>query len=300
MSNFKLLLEVKTEQDRVDRYIAEHSDFSRSDIKKLIENHAVFVDGIAVRKPNFTVRKGNEILVTDVIQKEIKAIPEDIPINIVYEDDDLVVINKETGMVVHPAPGHHTGTLVNALLFHFKDLSDINGQVRPGIVHRIDKDTSGLLVVAKNNETHRKLAADLQEHDIKRTYLAWVEGRVQNDITHINVPIGRDPKQRQKMAVTTENSKNAITHVFVEKVYEKVTLVRCELETGRTHQIRVHLAYIKHPVLNDPLYGKGRDHFGQYLHAYKLEFKHPRTGKLMMFDAPIPDAFLELKDSLGK
>lgn len=299
MSNFKLFLEVKIEKDRVDKFIAENSEFSRSDIKKLIEMHAVFVDGIAVRKANFTVREGQEVLVTDVIQKEIKADPENIPIDIIFEDDDLIVINKPTGMVVHPAPGHHSGTLVNALLYHFKDLSDINGQVRPGIVHRIDKDTSGLLVVAKNNETHRKLAAELQEHEIKRTYLAWVEGRMENDITHINVPIGRDTKHRQRMAVTTENSKHAITHVYVEKIYDKVSLVRCELETGRTHQIRVHLAYIKHPVLNDHLYGKGKDNFGQYLHAFKLEFRHPRNGKLMIFQAPIPEAFLKLKDSVS-
>ena len=299
MSNFKLFLEVKTEKDRVDKFIAENSEFSRSDIKKLIEMHAVFVDGIAVRKPNFTVREGQEVLVTDVIQKEIKADPENIPLDIIFEDDDLIVINKPTGMVVHPAPGHHSGTLVNALLYHFKDLSDINGKVRPGIVHRIDKDTSGLLVVAKNNETHRKLAEELQEHEIKRTYLAWVEGRMENDITHINVPIGRDTKHRQRMAVTTENSKHAVTHVYVEKIYDKVSLVRCELETGRTHQIRVHLAYIKHPVLNDHLYGKGKDNFGQYLHAFKLEFRHPRNGKLMIFQAPIPEAFLKLKDSVS-
>lgn len=171
MSNVKLTLEVDKE-DRVDRYIAENSSFSRTDIKKLIENHSVFVNGTPVRKANFTVREGQEIIVTDIIQKEIKAIAENIPLNIVYEDDDLIIINKPSGMVVHPAPGHFTGTLVNALLYHFKDLSDIGGQIRPGIVHRIDKDTSGLLIVAKNDETHVALASELKNHDIKRTYLA--------------------------------------------------------------------------------------------------------------------------------
>ena len=287
---FKLFLEVN-EKTRIDKWIANNSEFSRGDIKKLIENHAVFVDGIAVRKANFTVREGQEVLITDVIRREMNAEPENIPVDIVYEDDDLVVINKPSGMVVHPAPGHSSGTLVNALLYHFKDLSDINGSIRPGIVHRIDKDTSGLLVVAKNNEAHRKLAADLKDHDIRRTYLAWVDGRVENDITHINLPIGRDPKNRQRMAVTKENSKEAITHVYVEKIEEKRTLVRCELETGRTHQIRVHLAYIKHPIVGDPFYGKGKGSFGQHLHAYKLEFTHPTSGEEMTFEVKPPEEF---------
>lgn len=171
MAEFKKVLKVE-DKDRIDRYISANSDFSRTDIKKLIEGHAVYVDGIAVRKANFTVNPGQEIVVTDVIQKEINAIPEDIPVDVIYEDDDIIIINKASGMVVHPAPGHHSGTLVNALLHRFKDLSDINGSIRPGIVHRIDKDTSGLLVVAKNNDAHRFLASELKNHDIERTYLA--------------------------------------------------------------------------------------------------------------------------------
>ncbi|MCK5945990.1 MAG: RluA family pseudouridine synthase [Mycoplasmataceae bacterium] len=290
MSNIKTTIEVQS-ADRIDRYLGENSKFSRSDIKKLIEGHSVFSNGVQVRKPNFKVKPGDKILITDIIQKEIKAIPQDIPIDVVYEDDDLIIINKKTGMVVHPAPGHHDGTLVNALLFRFKDLSNINGQVRPGIVHRIDKDTSGLLVVAKNNDAHRFLADQLKEHDIKRTYLALVQGRVTNQITHIKVPIGRSQNNRQSMTVTRLNAKDAITHVFIEKLFEKQTLVRCELETGRTHQIRVHLKYIKHPIIGDPLYGTRIDDFGQRLHAYKLELTHPTTKKLMTFEAPIPEEF---------
>lgn len=293
MSDFELRIKAEYD-DRVDKYIAEHSSFSRADVKKLIEGSAIHVNGTEVRKPNFTVRTGQEILVTQIIEKEINAEPQDIPLDVIYEDKDIIVINKPSGMVVHPAPGHHEGTLVNALLFHFKDqLSDLNGKVRPGIVHRIDKDTSGLLVVAKTNEAHQILADELKEHKIKRTYLAWVEGRIENDITHINLPIGRDPKNRMKMAVTEENSKQAMTHVFTEKVLDDKTLVRCELETGRTHQIRVHLAYIKHPVIGDPMYGHGRGEFGQHLHAFKLEFDHPITGEPLKFEAPVPEEFLK-------
>lgn len=285
---------VSNTEDRIDKFIASHSEFSRSDVQKLIKGHAVFVDDAEVRKTNFTVRPGAVVKITEVIQKEINAKPEDIPIDIVYEDKDIAVINKKTGMVVHPAPGHHSGTLVNALLHHFKDLSDINGDIRPGIVHRIDKDTSGLLVVAKNNESHVKLAKELKEHNIRRSYLAWVEGKIENDITHIDLPIGRDEKDRRKMAVTENNSREAITHVHVEKILRDKTLVRCELETGRTHQIRVHLAYIKHPIVGDPVYGKSKSEFGQHLHAYKLEFFHPRTREAMSFTAPIPEGFEDL------
>lgn len=288
--NFKQLIGV-TERERIDKYIASNSEFSRTDIKKLIEAGSIFVDGISVRKPNFTVNPGNEILITDVIRREMNAIPEDIPIDVVYEDDDIIVVNKPSGMVVHPAPGHHTGTLVNALLYKFKDLSDINGDIRPGIVHRIDKDTSGLLVVAKNNNAHRFLAEEIKRHDVERVYLAWVAGRIETKITHVNLPIGRDPKHRQKMAVLETNSKHAITHVYTEKILANKTLVRCELETGRTHQIRVHLAYLKHPIIGDPIYGKNIDGFGQRLHAYKLKLTHPTTKKAMEFKVEPPKEF---------
>ncbi len=285
---------LKVEQrSRIDKYIADNSEISRSDIKKLIEAHAVFVNGVQVRKPNFTVREDDNILVTKIIQREIKAIAQDIDIDVVYEDDDIIVINKASGMVVHPAPGHHDGTLVNALLFRFKDLSDINGDIRPGIVHRIDKDTTGLLVVAKNNDAHKFLAEQLKEHLIKRTYFALVKGRTENEITHIKLPIGRDPRNRKRMSVTKLNAKDAVTHVFSEKVYHDKSLVRCELETGRTHQIRVHLAHLRHPIIGDPLYGTKIDDFGQRLHAAKLELVHPRTKELMTFEAKLPDQFNE-------
>lgn len=288
--DYKLKL-VANYQERIDKYIADNSDISRSDIKKLIEKNTVFVDGIKVRKPNFIVREKNEILITEFLGKEIKANPEKIDIDVVYEDDDIVVINKKSGMVVHPAPGHPGGTLVNALLYRFKNLSNVNGNVRPGIVHRIDKDTSGLLVVAKNNDAHNILAQELKDHKIKRTYYALVEGRMENEIYHLKLPIGRDPKHRQRMCVTKLNSKDAITHVFTEKVFKNTSLVRCELETGRTHQIRVHMKYIKHPVIGDPLYGKKIDDFGQRLHAAKLELVHPKTKKILTFEVPLPKKF---------
>ncbi|WKX02567.1 RluA family pseudouridine synthase [Candidatus Mycoplasma mahonii] len=276
-------------KDRIDKYIASNSEISRSDIKKLIDGHAVFVDGIQVRKTNFTVQEGNEILVTRIIQREIQAIPQDIKIDVIYEDDDIIVVNKASGMVVHPAPGHKDGTLVNALLYRFKDLSDINGVTRPGIVHRIDKDTSGLLVVAKTNDAHKFLSEQLKDHLIKRTYFALIKGRMENKVVHIKVPIGRDPRNRKRMSVTRLNSKDAITHVYAHTNYYDTSLVRCELETGRTHQIRVHLAHIKHAIIGDPLYGAKIDDFGQRLHATKLQLVHPLTKKLMMFECPLPE-----------
>ncbi len=284
----KLKVEYRT---RIDKYIAENSKISRSDIKKLIEGHAVFVNDKEVRKPNFTVREDDSILVTKIIQREITAIAQDIPIEVVYEDEDLIIVNKASGMVVHPAPGHHDGTLVNALLYRFKDLSNINGDVRPGIVHRIDKDTTGLLVVAKNNDAHRFMAEQLKDHLIKRTYFALVKGRMENEITHIDLPIGRDPRNRKRMSITKLNAKEAITHVYTEKIYHDSSLVRCELETGRTHQIRVHLSHLKHPIIGDPLYGTKIDDFGQRLHAAKLELVHPTTKELMTFEAPLPKEF---------
>ena len=278
-------------QDRIDKYIAKNSSISRSDTKKLIEEKVIFVDDKLIRKANFRVKENSTIRITKIIYKEINAIPENIKIDVVHEDDDIIIINKKSGMVVHPAPGNYSGTLVNALLFRFKKLSNINGKIRPGIVHRIDKDTSGLLVVAKHNESHRVLTNDIKNHKIKRTYLCWVKGKMENDVTHINLPIGRDPKNRKKMTITEINSKHAITHVYVEKILENKTLIRCELETGRTHQIRVHLAHIKHPILGDPLYGKKVDDFGQKLHAYKLEFIHPITKKKIKFKVKPPKDF---------
>ncbi len=279
--------------DRIDKYIADNTSISRTDIQTLIKGHAINVNGISVRKANFKVKLGDKIEVTHIVQREVNILPQDLVLDIIYEDDDIIVVNKKTGIVVHPAPGHPNGTLVNGLMYRFKgQLSDINGEVRPGIVHRIDKDTSGLLVVAKNNKSHQFLAKQIKNHDVKRTYIALVKGRVTNELTHINLPIGRDAKHRQRMTVQRQNSKDAKTHVYIEKVMENTTLVRCELETGRTHQIRVHLAYIGHPVIGDPLYGTAIDTFGQRLHAFQLELTHP-NGKLMKFEAPIPKEFFK-------
>ncbi len=294
MKSFKKIL-IVNKKERIDKYIAKNSNFSRNDIKKGIENHAIFVNGILVRKPNFIVNKNNEILINNFVKKEINAKPENIPIDVVYEDEDIIIINKKSGMIVHPAPGHNTGTLVNALLYRFKNLSNINGLIRPGIVHRIDKDTSGLLVVAKNNEAHKFLAEEIKKHKVKRVYLAWIKGKINNEIIHINLPIGRDSKNRQKMSVQKQNSKNAITHIYVEKIFENKTLVRCELETGRTHQIRVHLSYIKHPIIGDPTYGTKIDDFGQRLHALKLKFIHPKTKKELEFKVKPPIEFENFK-----
>ncbi|MGZ9432248.1 RluA family pseudouridine synthase [Mycoplasma sp. 613B] len=291
----ELVLEVKY-KERIDKYISDNSDISRNDAKELILGKNVYInDEILVLKPNFIVFENQKIYIKEIPVKEINVEPEKMDLNIIYEDDDLIVINKPTGMVVHPAPGNLKGTLVNGLLYYFNNnLSNINGQMRPGILHRIDKDTSGLLIVAKNNKSHSFLAEQLKNHLIKRKYKAIVEGFISNEIMHINLPIGRDPMHRQKMAVIKQNSKEAITHVFLEKLFtynqKNFSLIRCELETGRTHQIRVHMAYIKNPVYGDPLYGKKVDEFNQRLHAYEIEFTHP-NGKKMIFNAPLPKEF---------
>ena len=287
-----ILIELKVNyKQRIDKYIANNSEISRNDIKNLILNKTIFCNNINVRKGNFQVKKNDKILITKKIEKEIKAEPQNIKIEIVYEDKDLIVVNKKSGMVVHPAPGNLKNTLVNALLYKFNNLSNINGKIRPGIVHRIDKDTSGLLIVAKNNKSHQFLANQLKEHKIQRIYYALVEGKIENKVLHINLPIGRDSKNRKKMSITTENSKHAITHVYVEKIINNLSLIRCELETGRTHQIRVHLSYIGHPILGDELYGKKIDNFGQRLHAYKIIFIHPTTKQKLIFKTQIPNEF---------
>ena len=285
--------EIKLEvsyKDRIDKYIGDNSSLSRSDAKKLIEQKSVYVNDTLIRKPHFIVDCKNTIFITKTIEKEIKALPEKIFLKIVYEDEDLVIINKESGMVVHPAPGNPNKTLVNALLYHFNNnLSNINDQTRPGIVHRLDKDTSGLLIVAKNNEAHVNLANQLKEHKIKRTYYAIVQKPFENKKIKINLPIARDTKHRKKMTISKVNGKKAITHVTVEKNLTKYAFIKCELETGRTHQIRVHLSYIKHPIYGDPLYGTKVDKYNQRLHAAQLEFVHPKTKKLMVFNSPLPE-----------
>lgn len=269
---------------RIDKYIAQHSNFSRTEIQHFIDQNLVLVNNNIVRKSNFQVHEEQEILVKPKEAQSILIKPEKIFLDIVYEDEDIIIINKKSGMVVHPAPGHYSHTLVNALMYHFNQLSQVNNTIRPGIVHRIDKDTSGLLIIAKNNLAHRKLAENFKTHQIKRTYLAWVEGILPNKIIHIDLPIGRHVVHRTKMTVTKVNSKKAVTHVYALENFNNKTLVKCELETGRTHQIRVHLAHINHPIVGDYVYGrKKQSGNGQLLHAYKLKFKHPITNKELTF-----------------
>ena len=295
------ILDEEIESIRVDKYLTEVcEDLSRSEIKGYFDESLILVNSKIV-KPSFKV-VNNDII--DVLEKEgeiVNIIPENIPLDIVYEDDDLLVVNKPSGMVVHPAPGHSHNTLVNALLFHCKMLSDIGGQSRSGIVHRIDKDTSGLLVVSKNNFTHKLLSEQLRNKTTKRKYIAIVVGNISHNLGKINAPIGRDPDNRQKMAVI-DGGKDAITHFKVLDRYRDATLIELELETGRTHQIRVHMAYIGHPVLNDPLYGvkKQTTDFGQYLHAKTLGFVHPKTNRLMEFNSDIPKEFYDKIEELEK
>jgi 23S rRNA pseudouridine1911/1915/1917 synthase len=284
---------------RIDSYLAKVLDnFSRAYIAGLISDNLILCNG-SVCKPSHKITIGDEI-VTDIPDpKEISAIPQEIPIEIVYEDEYLAVINKPQGMVVHPAAGHRDNTLVNALMFHYKgELSDLNGVIRPGIVHRIDKDTSGLLLIVKKNEVHSQIAAAIQKHEIKRTYRTLVNGIISENEGTIDLPVGRSPSNRLKNAVV-KSGKNAITHFkVIERFYgSNITYVEVTLETGRTHQIRVHFAHIKHPVLGDTLYGGARKDFrldGQTLHAYKLEFLHPVTKNDIMVEAPIPEYFEKL------
>ena len=283
---------------RIDRYLASELDISRSKIQKLIEEEKVFVNGKVVPS-SYAVKIDDKIEVQDDLDYNIKVEAEDIPIDIVYEDDDLLIINKESGMVVHPAPGHYHGTLVNALLY----LYPLNSgeKERPGIVHRLDKDTSGLMVVAKNEWTHEKLSEMISTKLVERKYLAIVQGVIKHDTGEIDAPIGRDSHNRQKMAVTDVHGKDAITHFKVLEKLNNSTYIECKLDTGRTHQIRVHMAYIGHPVLNDPLYGRGNcSEFGQMLHSYSIRFNHPRTNKELFFTVDPPKEFQEKLEELRK
>lgn len=281
--------------ERIDKFLAQKLDKSRSLVQKLIKDELVLVNGVVV-KTNYSVADGDVI---DVIQLDLvdntNIIPQPMDLDIVYEDDDLLVINKPSGLVVHPAPGHYQDTLVNGLLAYSNKLSDINGEFRPGIVHRIDKDTSGLLVVCKNNESHEALANQLSDKTLFRQYLAILHGEIEEDEGEIIAPIGRDPRDRVKMAVVAKNSKEAQTNFKVLERYDHYTLVSCNLLTGRTHQIRVHFDFINYPLVGDPLYGikPTIDTKGQALHAYKLGFIHPRSGEYMEFEAKPPQEFVD-------
>ncbi|SEM47521.1 ribosomal large subunit pseudouridine synthase D [Ligilactobacillus sp. WC1T17] len=291
---------VTTESGRLDKVVSQlFDDYSRSQIQKLLDEGHIFVNGTS-QKAKYKVKPDDVIQLEQPEPKTLEIKAENIPLDIVYEDDDVLVVNKPQGMVVHPAPGHEDGTLVNALLYHCP-LSTINGTFRPGIVHRIDKDTSGLLMVAKNDKAHQALASQLKNKTNLREYTALVHGRIKEDEGTINAPIGRSLKDRKKQAVI-KDGRHAVTHFKVIKRYQDYTLVTCILETGRTHQIRVHMKYIGHPLVGDPLYGpkntiKGQ---GQFLHAGKLGFVHPTTGKEMVFEVPIPEIFQKCLNYLDK
>lgn len=291
-------IEVVENLDRIDKYLTNYVDYSRSVIAKMIDSEYILVNNKKV-KANYVVKIGDKITIKEGFIEPLDINPEDIPIDIVYEDDDIIVVNKASGMVVHPGSGVREHTLVNALMYHTNNLSDINGEIRPGIVHRIDKDTSGLMIVAKNNKSHEILSDMLSRHEIRREYIALVKGVFPNETATIDAPIGRDKNNRKKMAVTQENAKDAITHLRVIKRYKDYTLLRLKLETGRTHQIRVHLSYIGYPVYNDPVYtNDNTTEFGQFLHSASIDFKHPITNNEMHFEASLPEYFQVFIDSL--
>ena len=293
MPEVRLIVDEENVGNRLDVFLAENTSLSRSYIQKLIESEDILLNGNKTNK-KYPVELNDEIIINyeDKILTDI--LPENIPLDIVYEDEDIIVINKPKGLVVHPAVGNPSGTIVNALLYHCKELSDVNGYYRPGIVHRIDKDTSGLLVCAKNNNAHNKLSAQLQDKTCYRKYYAIVNGVIENNEGQIDAPIGRNPKNRQSMCVTPINSKQAITDFKVLERYNDSTLLDVSLQTGRTHQIRVHMNYIHHSVLNDSKYSKKvLDDTGQYLHAYYLSFIHPRSNQRVEFKTDMPDYMKE-------
>lgn len=297
------VVEPEQSGERIDKYITESIDsegISRTQVQEWIKSGAAVVDGQTV-KANFKVSEGNVVQLTIPEPEDAAILPENIPLVVMYEDSDVIVVNKPRGMVVHPAVGHSSGTLVNALMYHCKDLSGINGVVRPGIVHRIDKDTTGLLMAAKNDLAHVSLAQQLKEHTVTRKYIALVHGNLQHDQGTIDAPIGRDSRDRKLFTVTDHNSRHAVTHfVVLERIGTDYTLVELQLETGRTHQIRVHMKYIGHPLAGDPVYGRNKTVAlnGQALHAAELGFTHPRTGERLEFAVPIPADMEHVLNSL--
>ena len=301
MDNY--LFEIQENQQmRLDKYLAEQfPEQTRSYLQKLIKDGEVLVNGKNV-KTGYQLSKGDEVSVTIPEPKELDVEPQKMDLDIVYEDDDVILVNKPKGMVVHPAPGHTTDTLVNGLLYHCKDnLSGINGVARPGIVHRIDRDTTGILIVCKNDMSHNSIAAQLKEHSINRRYRALVHGNLKDDTGTVEGSIGRHPIDRKKMSINEKNGKPAVTHYTVLERFGNYTLIECKLETGRTHQIRVHMTSIGHPLVGDEVYGPAKCPFklqGQCLHAMVLGFVHPRTGEYMEFSADLPEYFENLLSKL--
>lgn len=297
-------IDVSVAGTRLDVFLTEYfKDLTRSRIQKLIADGEVTVNQSAT-KANTKLKIGDVVEVNIPKPKETQLQAEEIPLDIVYEDKHMLVVNKPQGMVVHPAAGNYCGTLVNALMAHCGDnLSGINGEIRPGILHRIDKDTSGLLLVAKDDKAHLGLSEQIKAHSLTREYICLVHGRIKENSGTIDAPIGRDPKDRKKMTITHKNSKNAVTHFFVLERFEKYTLVKCRLETGRTHQIRVHMSKNGHPIVGDPVYGRKKEEFklkGQLLHAWKVGFIHPITGEYMEFEREVPEYFECVLESLRR
>lgn len=298
MNEIVMEISPELEGERIDKCISSYMDsLSRSYIQKIIKDGKAYVNDSPV-KSNYRVRIEDRVrfLIPDCEEPDIP--PQNIPLDILYEDKDILIVNKPKNMVVHPAPGHYENTLVNAVMYHCRDgLSGINGVLRPGIVHRIDKDTTGSLIICKNDEAHRSIAEQLKEHSITRKYRAIVHGRITKDEGTVNAPIGRHPTDRKKMAVNEKNGKPAVTHYRVLERFEKYTYIECQLETGRTHQIRVHMTSLGHPLLGDEVYGNVKSPFkleGQTLHAMTIGFVHPATGEYMEFEAPLPEYFVHL------
>ncbi len=303
------MLYVAEEKDigkRLDVFLSECADITRSNAQKLLSDNCVFVNGVKGNK-KYKLKQNDEVRAIFPEPRVVEVVPQDIPLDIVYEDDDIVVVNKAQGMVVHPAAGNPDGTLVNALMFHTKgNLSAINGVIRPGIVHRIDKDTSGILVVAKNDKAHLSLSEQIKEHSMTREYFCLVVGGVREDKFTVEKPIGRDPKDRKKMLAGAQDGREAVTHFYVEKRYVGYTLLRCVLETGRTHQIRVHLKSVGKAIVGDTVYGLKKDVLaqkhgikGQLLHAKKLGFVHPTQGQYVEYNSELPRDFLCILDELS-
>lgn len=289
---------VEESNERLDKYLTTILDESRSNIIKRLDSETILVND-KVEKPSYKVKSGDVITVLEYLEESSDILPVKMDLNIVYEDDDLIVINKPSGLTVHPGAGNYNNTLVNGLMYYTNNLSDVSGVERLGIVHRIDKDTSGLMLVCKNNKVHNLLAEGFKTKAIKRDYLALLVGEFPHQSATIDAPIGRDQVNRKMYTVTDKNSKEAITHLTVVKRYKGYTLVKCSLETGRTHQIRVHMKYIGYPVYNDPVYtNKTCTEFGQFLHSSHLTFTHPITNKELTFDAPLPKEFQDFLDNL--
>lgn len=290
---------VANDEVRIDKYLGVNTEISRSTIEKMLKSGFILVNGISV-KPSYKLHIGDNIDIQDNFKEEIKLEPKKMDLDIIYEDKDLIIINKPSGLTVHPGSGNYDNTLVNGLIYYTGDLSDGSEEFRPGIVHRIDKDTSGLIIVAKNNKMHEALADMFKEHTIKREYIALLDGVLKQNSITIDAPIGRDIKYRQQMTVTGTNSKKAVTHLTVLKRYANNTLVKLRLETGRTHQIRVHMKYIGYPVHNDPVYSKNSEgDFGQFLHSYSMDFIKPFTNEHISVTAPLPEVFSEYLNKLN-